>query len=464
MSAKVHQAAAGIVGAQNVLEARSDAFQAVIRRLPVVLGTQPSYLLVARPSTAEELGSLIRLARQQHLGVHTLFGASTVGSRLRGDGDSVVLDMSRMNKVLEVEPRYGYARVEPGVTYLDLARHLHEHRIPLLVDSERDPNTSLAGSFLSKGYGCTPYGDHVLMQCGSEFVLPDGSLVRTGMGAMPNNRAWQLYKFSLGPYADGLAIQSDIAIPTQMGVWLMGQPPAYRPFAVELEDEAAIAAAVEMLRPLKINNTLPGAITVTHRDFDKARMPAAASTAAWRLTGALYGIPEVVALTAPVVESGLKALPGARLVTSDELAANGVWQEQLSLLAGKPGLAGLSFPALASTHSAKLVFVAPLEGHAATQMKSIVERTLRSRDQPLLMEYALVGRSLLQTVHLVYDPEDGAGLRALAQQAAELIAEMGKATFGVAAESPELSRVVEKLLGQGGLGQLQARLEAAFAS
>lgn len=463
MTEKIHQAAAGIVGEENVLEAGSSAFEAVVRQLPVVLGTRPNYLLVARPTAAAEVGSLVRLARQQQLGIHTIYGTSAVGSRLRGDGDSLVLDMSRMCRILEIEPRHAYARVEPGVSYRDLAHHLDQHGVPLLVDSERDPNASIAGSFLSKGFGCTPYCDHVLMQCGGEFVLPDGSLLRTGMGAMPDNRAWQLYKFSLGPYADGLAVQSDFAIPTQLGIWLMGRPPVVRPFAAELRDESAIADAIETLRPLKINNTLAGAVTVTYRDFDKARM-GADSAAAWRLTGALYGMPEIVALSALGVEASLKALPSARFVTGEEMAADPVWQEQLTLLEGKPGAAKLSFPGLTAKHSAKLVFVGPQEGGAALQMKSLVERTLGTRGQPLLIEYALVGRSLLYTVHLPYDPLDDAGLRTIAQQATELIGVMGKATFGLAAESPELSRIAEGIVRKRGLGQLQTRLEAAFAS
>jgi hypothetical protein len=141
-----------------------------------------------------------------------------------------------------------------------------------------------------------------------------------------------------------------------------------------------------------------------------------------------------------------------------------MWQEQLTLLAGKPGLAKLSFPGLDAKHSAKLVFVGPQEGGAALQMKSLVERTLGTRGEPLLIEYALVGRSLLHTVHLPYDPLDEASLRAVAQQATELIGVMGQATFGLAAESPELSRIAEGLLRKQGLGQLQTRLEAALAS
>ena len=37
---------------------------------------------------------------------------------------SVVLDLKRMNKILEVDERNAYALVEPGVSYFDLYRYI----------------------------------------------------------------------------------------------------------------------------------------------------------------------------------------------------------------------------------------------------------------------------------------------------------------------------------------------------
>lgn len=73
------------------------------------------------------------------------------------------------------------------------------------------------------------------MHCGMEIVLPNGELVRTGMGALPDpsrggldkrpdlqpgNRAWQLFNYGFGPYNDGIFTQSSLGIVTKMGIWV----------------------------------------------------------------------------------------------------------------------------------------------------------------------------------------------------------------------------------------------------
>ena len=60
---------------------------------------------------------------------------------------------------------------------------------------------SVIGNTLDHGITYMPYGVDMGMQCGMEVVLPSGELMRTGMGAMPGNRSWNVYKRGLGPDA-----------------------------------------------------------------------------------------------------------------------------------------------------------------------------------------------------------------------------------------------------------------------
>ena len=82
------------------------------------------------------------------------------------------------------------------------------------------------GNALDRGVGYTPYADHFGMHCGMEIVLPDGTLLRTGMGALPgeddsDNLTWQAFQNACGPAIDSIFSQSNYGIVTKMGFWLM---------------------------------------------------------------------------------------------------------------------------------------------------------------------------------------------------------------------------------------------------
>lgn len=67
-----------------------------------------------------------------------------------------------------------------------------------------------------------------------EVILPSGELMRTGMGALPQNpkkgskhdhddegnKCWQLFPYGFGPYNDGIFSQGNVGICTKMGLWV----------------------------------------------------------------------------------------------------------------------------------------------------------------------------------------------------------------------------------------------------
>lgn len=428
-----------LVGIAGMLSADSAEAQAVRGRLPRFLGVDYQIVGVVRPSTAEELAATVGAANRRKLAILRVYSSSNVGARLSGGGPTLVIDLSRMTRVLAVDPQNATVRVEPGVTYAQLADHFERAGLPLLVDSERDPDASIAASVFSKGIGRTPYGDHLLVQCGAEFALPGGTLLRTGMGAMEDNVAWQLYKYALGPYSDGLAVQSDRMIPTQVGLWVMGQVPDFRHFAYDLDDDAALRRAVEAIRSLKIGGTLAGTIVITHREFDRQR-GATKRNAEWRLQGAHYGLPRVVALSMAATEAALGGTGQAVSSNSSDLTI----REEVALMEGRPGLAALQLSKVPNPPF--LTFVAPIEGEHAVGMKSTANGVLRDAEQPLAVEFLVVGRSLLMNCYIALAAIGASSADESASLVRNLVSAMGEAGYGVVGESPEFHHVVEDAL------------------
>ena len=99
-----------------------------------------------------------------------------------------------MNKIIEVNEEYAYAIVEPGVSFFDLYKYIQGHKIKLWMSCPALGWGSIVGNCLDRGFGYTPTGEHSQQQCGMEVVLPDGTLVRTGMGALKSQSTWPLYK------------------------------------------------------------------------------------------------------------------------------------------------------------------------------------------------------------------------------------------------------------------------------
>jgi 4-cresol dehydrogenase (hydroxylating) len=183
------------------------------------------------PDSAEQVREIVKIANEFRVPLYPI----STGRNLGYGGSapvlsgSVVLDLKRMNRVLEIDERNAYALVEPGVTYFDLYRYVQERGLKLWIDCPDPGWGSVIGNALDHGCGYTmnPYRDHFSAQCGMEVVTGAGELVRTGMGALPGAKSWQHFKYGFGPYLDGMFSQSNFGVVTKMGFWLMPEPEAY---------------------------------------------------------------------------------------------------------------------------------------------------------------------------------------------------------------------------------------------
>jgi len=207
------------------------------------------------PDSVEQVQRIVRTANKYRIPIYPVSTGKNLGYGGAAPvySGSVVLDLKRMNRILEVNEENAYALVEPGVSYFDLYRHIQEKGLKLWVDVPDPGWGSPLGNSLDRGGGylMAHLRNHFDSHCGMEVVLANGEIVRTGMGAMPGAKTWQQYKTGFGPWVDGIFSQSNFGVVTKMGFWLMPEPDAYLSGTVYVPKHQDLIPLVRILNYLE---------------------------------------------------------------------------------------------------------------------------------------------------------------------------------------------------------------------
>ncbi|MBK6674124.1 MAG: FAD-binding oxidoreductase [Proteobacteria bacterium] len=407
------------------------------------------------PDTAEQVQAVVKVANQYGVPLWTISAGKNHGyggaaPRMAG---TVVLDLARMNRILEINVDSGYALLEPGVTYFDLYRYIQEKGLKLWLDVPDPGWGSVVGNALERGIGYTPYGDHFMMQCGMEVVLANGEVMRTGMGAMPKSNAWQLFKYGYGPYADGIFTQSNYGIVTKMGIWLMPEPPGYRPYMISFQREEDLEQVIDVLRPLKVNNIIQNAATLrslllvaginaTRSQYHSGPGPIPDSAAKkimadqdigmWNFYGALYGPPPLMDVLWGITRDAFASIPGARFFTPEERRHdNDVLKHRALTMRGVPRLTEYSFVNWVGG-GGHIGFspVSPINGKEAMQQYIMVRDRLAQYGFDYLSVFAIGWRELHHVIELIFDRRDPEEKRKAYEVFGIMVREAAEAGYG----------------------------------
>ena len=283
------------------------------------------------PDSVEQVQAVVRVANKYSIPLWTISTGKNLGyggaaPLLNG---SVMLDLKRMNRILEVNDKNHYALVEPGVSYFDLYRHIQDHSLKVWIDPPDPGWGSPMGNSLERGGGYTPMHDHFDAVCGMEVVLPNGDLMRTGMGALPGAKSWQQYKYGFGPYVAPIFSQSSLGVVTKMGVWLMPTPEAYVSGTVMVWKHADLIPLIDIFGDLQNSGVIRGTITlassfwlgVPNPEVDSLRASGSVKdledyaarnkTPYWSMPLNFYGPAKVIAAQWEHAKERFSAIPGA---------------------------------------------------------------------------------------------------------------------------------------------------------
>ena len=138
------------------------------------------------PADTEQTAALVRAAAGAGVPcVPRGFGTNLSGGSVAPKG-GLVIELSRLNRILAIRPEGRYAVVQPGVTNLELQNALAPAGFYFAPDPASQKVATLGGNVgeNSGGPHCVKYGvttNHVL---GMTVVLADGQVVRTGSAAL----------------------------------------------------------------------------------------------------------------------------------------------------------------------------------------------------------------------------------------------------------------------------------------
>ena len=170
---------ASIVGKENCI---SDPAQLVTYECDALPHLRARPGLVVLPASREEVVQVVRLAHEAELPVVPRGSGTGLSGGAMPSSGCLLLGLSRMRRILEVDLDNGWMRVEPGVVNSDITKRLLPHGYYYAPDPSSAQVCSIGGNVAenSGGAHCLKYGfttHHVL---GLELVLADGQVVELG--------------------------------------------------------------------------------------------------------------------------------------------------------------------------------------------------------------------------------------------------------------------------------------------
>jgi glycolate oxidase subunit GlcD len=253
MNGFLFDALARIVGREWVRHRRAELMTYAMDGLPTHESVPG---VVVMPGSPGEVREIVRLL---HL-IQVPFVARGAGTGLSGgalaNADAVLITLTRLNRILRVDPVQCRAVVQPGVVNARLSEAVAPFGLQYVPDPSSQAACTVGGNVAENAGGphCLKYGVTTNHIVSLEVVLPDGSLTRLGSD---QGDPW-------GPDLVGLFVGSEgmFGIATEITVRLERLPESVRTM---LADFTTVRAASEAVSSIIAAGIVPAALEMMDR-------------------------------------------------------------------------------------------------------------------------------------------------------------------------------------------------------
>ncbi|MCE5286330.1 MAG: FAD-binding protein [Pelosinus sp.] len=291
--------------------------------------------VVVRPANAKEVSEILKVATKNQIPVYTRGSGTNLSAGCVPMKGGIVLVMTRLNKLLEIDLENLVAVAEPGLVVAELNTAVAKHGLIYPPDPGTVATASLGGTISENAGGLRglKYGVSKHYVMGLEVVLSTGEIIKTGGKNVKDVSGYDLTKLFTG--AEGT-----LGIITKAIVKLVPAPEARKSMMAIFKDLDDAGKAVSGIIAAKI---IPATLEImdnasirTTEDYAHVGLPLDAEAV---LLIEVDGIKEVVEKEAAKVIAVLKENNAAEVhMAKDDAERDKIWAARRAAL---PALAKL---------------------------------------------------------------------------------------------------------------------------
>jgi glycolate oxidase len=206
----------------------TDAFTAY-RRIP---------MLVVLPRTTDEVSKILKYCHENDVKVIPRGAGTSLSGGALPTEDAIVLCISKMNRVLEIDYDNRFARVEAGITNLEITSRVSANGFFYAPDPSSQLACTIAGNLgmNSGGAHCLKYGVTTHNVLGVKMVLIDGTIVEIG-GTVLERNGYDLLSLVIGS-------EGQLGVITEATVKIVPSPEGARPMMIGFRSPEAAGSCV----------------------------------------------------------------------------------------------------------------------------------------------------------------------------------------------------------------------------